>query len=226
MSPALLSLRLTDRPAAQRPSQRATLRGPLALLATLALLLLGSTAASAHDRLVSTSPDDGSTVATAPTMVSLTFSDDVVAVGTKIVVSGPDGDVQQGPPRIDGPTVTQPLAAGSAAGAYTVTWRATSKDGHPVSGTFRFTATAAGAGVPSSSAATTDPATSTPSTTAASSSSPSASSEAATPSPATGGSDQGGTSWAVWLVLALLVLAGAGAAAVRVRRGHAGRSQG
>jgi methionine-rich copper-binding protein CopC len=186
------------------------------LVATLALLLLGGTAASAHDRLVSTTPGDGSTVATAPTTVELTFSDDVVAVGTEIVVSGPDGEVQQGRPRIDGTAVTQSLAPGSPAGAYTVTWRATSKDGHPVSGTFAFTAASAGHAAPSPTAATSDPAAASSATSGAAS---------ATSSTSTGESGQGGTSWALWLILAALVLAGA-VAAVRVRRGHAGRGQG
>jgi methionine-rich copper-binding protein CopC len=197
----------------------------VALLATLALLVLGSSAAAAHDRLVSTSPDDGATVATTPAQVSLTFSDDVVPVGTKIVVSGPDGDVQQGRPRVDGATVTQSLAPGSSGGSYTVTWRATSKDGHPVSGTFRFTASAAGATVPSRTAVTSDPPTSTTPSAAASATSSTAD-PAAAPSSSTGEADQTGTSWGLWLVLAVLVLAGAGAAAVRLRRGHAHRGQG
>lgn len=216
MSHVLPTTRPHHRPTAHART-RGAIRAAVALVATLTVLLLGSTAASAHDRLDSTTPKDGATVATAPTEVVLTFSDDVVAVGTEIVVNGPDGDVQQGRPRIDGTTVSQSLAPGSAPGKYTVTWRATSKDGHPVSGTFGFTATSAGASVPSRTTATSDPV-----------ATPSASSDAAaaTSSTSTGESDQGGTSWALWLVLAVLVLAGAGAAAVRVRRGHADRGQG
>jgi copper resistance protein C len=45
--------------------------------------------------------------------------------------------------------VTQDLQPGSPAGAYTVDWRVTSADGHPISGSFTFTAEAAAARVPS-----------------------------------------------------------------------------
>jgi hypothetical protein len=43
-------------------------------------------------------------------------------------------------------TVTQSLEPGAPAGTYTVLWRVTSVDGHPVSGRFTFTAIAAAPG--------------------------------------------------------------------------------
>ena len=49
--------------------------------------------------------------------------------------------------------VRQSLAAGPA-GAYTVVWRVTSADGHPVSGTFGFTADQASASTTATSAPT------------------------------------------------------------------------
>lgn len=222
--PDVLTWPTTCRVAAARPTVKTTVRAAVALLVSVLLLVLGATTASAHDRLVSTSPDDGGTVATAPSEIVLTFSDDVVPVGTEIAVQGPDGDAQQGRPRIEGNTVTQALAPGSPKGTYTVTWRATSKDGHPVSGVFRFTAAAAGEPVPSGSTAGNTPtatsATSAPNATTAVGS-------AATPSAtSTGESPQTGTSWALWVVLAVLVLAAAGAVAARARRGHAGGHHG
>ena len=65
---------------------------------------------------------------------------------------GPGGDVASGPPVLIDTTVRETLRAGSPAGHYTVRWRVTSADGHPVSGSFDFTATAAG-GDPSATAA-------------------------------------------------------------------------
>ncbi len=52
-------------------------------------------------------------------------------------------------------TVRQALAPGAPAGAYTVSWRVTSADGHPISDTFTFTARAASTATaaPSASAA-------------------------------------------------------------------------
>lgn len=201
-----------------------SVRTVLVLLGALGLLLLGTGSASAHDQLVSTSPKDGGTVATTPTKVVLTFSDKVISVGTELVVTGPDGPVQQGRPSLDGHTVTQPLVPGSPAGRYTVTWRATSKDGHPVSGTFTFTSSAAGQTSPSGTTSPTDPsATSTTTQTAPATSPASGTAAAATSATSTGDPQESGTSWALWLVLGVLVLAGAGAATVRIRRGHGDR---
>ena len=52
-----------------------------------------------------------------------------------------------------GTTVTQPLAGGLPAGAYTVEWRVTSADGHPLSGTFGFTVAQGAATQPAAGAA-------------------------------------------------------------------------
>lgn len=203
----------------RRLSARASLRrAGLALVAAAALVGLSCSPAAAHDSLVSTSPADGATVSATPDQIVLTFNEPAVAVGTEIVVAGPDGQVQQGRPRLVENTVRQAVMPGAPAGRYTVTWRVTSDDGHPVSGTFAFTSTAPGAtpsrGTPT--AATTDPSTTTPTAT----STTAAASE--TSGPTTGESAGTGTSWAVWLVVGLLVVAGVGAAVVRTRRGHDG----
>jgi hypothetical protein len=59
--------------------------------------------------------------------------------------------------------VRQSLAGGPA-GAYTVVWRVTSADGHPVSGTFAFTADEASTSPTTTSAPTVTAATSTTAT--------------------------------------------------------------
>ena len=107
---------------------------------TFVLLGAGMPASWAHDELVSSSPAGGATVATAPSGVELRFSAPAQALGTRVQVRGPDGAVvSQGSPQLRDATVTQPLADELPAGAYTVQWRVTSADGHPVSGTFGFT---------------------------------------------------------------------------------------
>jgi hypothetical protein len=55
-------------------------------------------------------------------------------------------------------TVSQDLQPGAPAGSYTVAWRVTSADGHPVSGAFSFTAEP-GATQPPTSPQTSPPAT-------------------------------------------------------------------
>ena len=112
------------------------------LTCVAAAIALAAAPAAAHDELVGTTPADGSTVAAAPDQIVLTFAEPAVALGTQVVVTGPDGtNLAQGDVQLVGSTVVQALAAARPAGAYTVDWRVTSDDGHPVTGTFAFTAT-------------------------------------------------------------------------------------
>ena len=125
-----------------------TLRSLVALVVTGVLLVAGASATHAHDTLLSSDPPDGSTVPLAPDAVRLTFSSPAMALGTRVVVLTPDGrDVADGEPQLVDATVTQPLSGDLPAGRYTVQWRVTSADGHPVEGTFAFTA-AQSAGTP------------------------------------------------------------------------------
>jgi methionine-rich copper-binding protein CopC len=107
-------------------------------LIALGLLVAVPTTAFAHDVLERTNPADGTTVTRLPGAVTLTFAEAPVALGTQIVVSGPSGDVSSGAPTLNGRDVTQPISPSAPAGDYTVTYRVTSDDGHPVSGTFSF----------------------------------------------------------------------------------------
>ncbi len=129
------------------------------LACVVAATALAAAPAAAHDELVGTTPADGTTVATAPDQVVLTFAEPAVALGTQVVVTGPDGaSLSQGDAQLVGSTVVQALAAARPAGSYTVDWRVTSDDGHPVTGSFTFTATAAtGPATPTPTAPTSTP---------------------------------------------------------------------
>jgi methionine-rich copper-binding protein CopC len=109
----------------------------LALVATLAF----PTSAAAHDVLEKMTPAEGTTVAQLPDRVTMTFSDQPLAIGLQVVVRGPAGDVASGAPAIEGHTVTQTLAPTAPGGDYTVLFRVTSTDGHPLSGSWSFHAT-------------------------------------------------------------------------------------
>lgn len=107
--------------------------------ATAALLMLPAPA-WAHDTLVSSDPGDGARVTEAPDEVEMTFSADVLDVGTEVRVTDSSGaDLTDGDPVVDGTTVTQDLAAPEAEDeTYTVVWRVVSSDGHPIEGTFSY----------------------------------------------------------------------------------------
>ncbi len=128
-----------------------------ALLAGVAGAALAAAPAWAHDELVTTAPAAGQTVAAVPADVVLTFAEPPLALGLAVQVTGPDGtDLAAGKPALVGSTVHQAVRAGAPAGRYTVHWRVTADDGHPVTGSFAFVARASG-GEPTAAAPTPAP---------------------------------------------------------------------
>lgn len=186
-----------------------------AVLAALATLLLTAPPAAAHNTLRSSDPADGAAVATAPEQITLTFDQAALEIGSEVVVTAEDGTVvSDGPVQLADVSVVQPLADQRPAGAYRVDWRVTSADGHPISGTFAFTATeAVGGAVPTPSPTGTGATgAATPSAGATASSSPS---ESVDTTADMGGSGEaardnypGTVPWWVW-VLAIVAVIGA-----------------
>jgi len=187
----------------------------LALLvgALIALPVVGATAAQAHDVLQSTDPADGSTVALVPDHVTLTFDEPALVLGTEITVQDPNQQtVSVGPPVLVDNTVSQEVTGALPAGVYTVLYRVTSADGHPIAGTFTFTAT----GETSYGVAT-----QAPTMTASAAPTPTSSAEVtASPSPsASGASDERAVSAGPLIgIAAVLVVAGGIVAWLLLRR--------
>jgi len=118
------------------------------IVAFVAVLLVGLAiprAASAHLVLVSSAPPAGSRLAAAPSAIGLSFSEDPQLAITHIeVVNAAGARVDSGAPRlvqIPKHTLEVALTGSLAPGKYTVRWRTTSDDGHPVHGSFAFTIT-------------------------------------------------------------------------------------
>jgi len=131
-----------------------TVRFLLAIVAA-AFVLVPAAAAQAHDVLVGTDPVNGSVVATVPATIGLTFDHTPIAIGSVIRVQDATGaDHSDGPVSIVDNHVTQAVKSDAPAGKYMVVWRVVSADGHPIEGTFAFTAggTNTAAGTPPSSA--------------------------------------------------------------------------
>lgn len=108
------------------------------VLLALGLVVAVPTTALAHDVLQSTNPRDGASLAQLPKEVTLTFEEAPLQLGSQVVVTGPSGPAASGAPKIEGNVVTQALSPTAPAGDYTVSYRVSSDDGHPVTGTFRF----------------------------------------------------------------------------------------
>ncbi len=119
-----------------------------ALLAVVCVLLLAAPG-SAHAELVSTTPANGQRLATAPSQITLNFSESVNLLDDGISLLNSDGAVVSTPaPTVDGHTVTWPMPSHLRNGPYVVTWRVISADGHPVDGAFSFGVGAAARVIP------------------------------------------------------------------------------
>lgn len=207
---------------ARAPRRRArSLVGAAVAAAALVLVPVAiASPASAHDELVSTDPADGASLAEAPASVTLTFSEEVVTLGSAVVVTDAAGvRLADGPLVIDGAVVTRAITPPTVAGELRVSYRVVSSDGHPVTGTLTFTVTSVAAPSPSPTDEPTEP---TGSATAASPTGGASDEPEPSTSPVSSGSTGG--SALPWVLGGLAVLALAGAAVAASRRGRAGSS--
>ncbi|MDQ4084258.1 MAG: copper resistance protein CopC, partial [Actinomycetota bacterium] len=121
------------------------------VVAAAAVLAVAATAppAAAHAEFESSTPGAGATVEQLPRAVTLTFSEPV-RTPAFVAVTGPSGtDIARGGVRVRDADLIQPVGATAETGQYAMSYRVTSADGHPISGTVRFTlAAGAGAGGP------------------------------------------------------------------------------
>ncbi|MFC9476546.1 copper resistance CopC family protein [Nocardia sp. NPDC055002] len=126
---------------------RKMLVGLLAVLFACAFAAAGT--ASAHSGAVSSVPENGSTVEVGPARASVTFNEELQQNFPSLTVVGPDGRLwSKGKALVEGRSVSVELGELGPVGEYTIAFRVTSADGHPVSGTRTFTLSKAGTGTP------------------------------------------------------------------------------
>ena len=118
----------------------------LPIIAILAAVVTLWTApnAWAHTELTASDPADGARVATAPSSLTLTFTEPVDPEDATVTVIGP-GNVEWAAGAITaaGTTLTVPVTPAGPAGRYTIAYRIVSADGDPVGGSVTFTLTSA-----------------------------------------------------------------------------------
>ncbi|MHC6229901.1 copper resistance CopC family protein [Arthrobacter sp. MMS24-T111] len=123
------------------------------VLAVAACSVVLAAPAQAHDVLESSDPANGSSVPAVPSRIGLTFDHTPMGIGSVIQVQDGTGtDQADGAVTIVDNHVTQAVKAGAPAGKYTVIWRVASSDGHPIEGTFTFTAGSGNSGASPSAA--------------------------------------------------------------------------
>lgn len=122
--------------------------GTVALL-LVAMLFAGGGTAGAHAALVSTDPANDAELAVGPDRVSATFNEELQPTFVAMTVVGPDRHLwQDGQPRVQGAVASIAVRPLGPVGTYTVHYRVTSADGHPVPGSWTFRLSVAGTGQP------------------------------------------------------------------------------
>ena len=117
------------------------------VLAALALGLVAgglvqAGAAWAHAARISGDPADNAELTQSPARVSATFNEPMQSEFAAMTVVGPDGSLwADGTPAVDGAVISVGVRAGAPAGTYTVNYRATSADGHVVTGSWSYRVT-------------------------------------------------------------------------------------
>ncbi len=98
--------------------------------------------ASAHTVLASADPAINSTVISLPSTVSLTFADELVALGDSNSISITDengNELTSGKLEVSGAVLSINLEASDATGVMKVEYRAVAADGHVIKGDYQFT---------------------------------------------------------------------------------------
>jgi len=120
----------------------------------LATALATTPLASAHAGRIACDPADGARLARSPAQASATFNEPLQTVFPAMTVVGPDANLwSAGDPRVDGAVISVALRPLGPVGRYTVNYRVTSADGHPVTGSWWFELTTPGSGTPGPPAA-------------------------------------------------------------------------
>ncbi|MEX1908359.1 copper resistance protein CopC [Janibacter sp. Y6] len=164
-------------------SPTSALRAALVACVAAVLALAGALPASAHAALVRSSPTSGSTLTAVPPEVALTFNESIDPQFTSVSVRSGSTTASTGKPTVEGPTVYQSLDPRMDEGTYTVSYRVTSADGHPVSGSYTFTYKSSGGEDPEPSGSSTSEPSTTSSTSEPSTSSTSEPSSSSTSEP-------------------------------------------
>jgi methionine-rich copper-binding protein CopC len=108
------------------------------IIQLLLFIALGSSAAHAHAFLDHASPLVGSTVASAPRELALTFTQNLEAAFSSVQVTDANGGrVDSGKPQITGNTMRVGLKS-LPQGTYRVRWHVLSVDTHKTEGSFTF----------------------------------------------------------------------------------------
>ncbi len=120
------------------------------LLAALTLAITaGAGVAFGHAARISADPPEDAALTVGPRTVRATFNEPLQAAFAAMTLVGPDDNLwSSGQAQVQGAVLSVPVRPLGPVGSYRVHYRVTSADGHPISGSWSFRLTVAGAGRP------------------------------------------------------------------------------
>ena len=124
--------------------------------------LVCAPAASAHDSVVDSTPEDGAELTTAPTEATVRYSAELNKLGTVALLKDANGHQFEADPSVSGDTLTVDFGDPLPEGDYTLTVRVVSSDGHPVDETLDFSVDVPGSSASPTPAATASASSSSP----------------------------------------------------------------
>ena len=111
----------------------------LATLTAIFITLSGVSTAHAHADLTSSNPEDGSSLSEAPSVIELTFNEQLLPDTVEIAVTTESaGLIPNLAFSTDGSMVSLPWDQGLPGDTYQVAYRVVSNDGHPITGAISF----------------------------------------------------------------------------------------
>jgi len=131
------------------PAPAMNLRTPFVVLGAALVLVAPLSAASAHPRLLKSTPAADGRTNSPPQQVTLSFNEALDLALTRVSLHHGEMAVRLDSLRLvagDDNSVTATIVGTLAPGRYTVRWQVTGDDGHPVRGAFSFEVLAAAPG--------------------------------------------------------------------------------
>lgn len=125
---------------------RSFLKIALTCLTASLLIAMGTSVVQAHAGLTSSNPEDGSTLSAPPTVIDLTFNEELLPDTVEIAVTTEAAGLIAGVEfTTTGPTVQVTWPQDLPDDTYQVAYRVVSNDGHPITGAISFSYSGSGA---------------------------------------------------------------------------------
>ena len=111
-----------------------------ALIVTLGVAFVATTAVSAHMAYSKSMPEKDATISQSPSSLQVWFTQDPEPAISQLSLEGPSGEIELGDTEVGAEkSIVAAVPRALGPGSYTVKWRSAGDDGHVQRGEFAFT---------------------------------------------------------------------------------------